>query len=321
MLLNALYLVAGLALLVLGGNWVTDGGAAIARRLRMSEMLVGLTIIAFGSATPDLVVGVISTLGGHSQLAVGDVLGANIFDFLLVIGILAVMRPLQPSAMTLRRDLPVAALVALVLFVMSDDGLIDGMPSNALDRSDGLVMLILLAVYLVYTVLGARTAQQSTPTSSAREMAWWLAALALCGGIGVLVLGGSLFVDGASAIALHLGWSEGLVGLTVVAIGGSLPDLATSVIAAAKGRPGIALGNIIGGGIFNVLLVLGVSATIAPLGTGTINLVDFLTFVGSAALVWGLAAFGRRHTIGRAGGVLLIALYVAYTAYLTLCKS
>ena len=320
MWLSIAYLLAGLALLVVGGNWVTDGGAAIARRLHMSEMLVGLTIVAFGSATPDLVVGVISTLGGHSQLAIGDVLGANIFDFLLVIGILAVMRPLQPSALTLRRDLPVAALVALILFVLSDDRLIDAMPANMLDRSDGLVMIILLGVYLFYTVLGARS-EQPQPDSQTVVMRWCLAALALVAGLTALVAGGRLFVDGASAIALHFGWSEGLVGLTVVAIGGSLPDLATSVIAAAKNRPGIALGNIIGGGIMNVLLVLGVSASIAPLGTGTINLVDFLTFVGSAFLVWGFAALNRRHTIGRAAGVLLIALYIGYIAYLVLCKS
>lgn len=331
---DIIVLVLGMGLLVLGGNWVTDGSASVARRLKMSGLLVGLTVVALGSATPDLVVGIFSTINDKSQFAVGDVVGSAIFDFLLVIGIIAIVKPIKIGVDTLRSQLPVAILACWILFFLADDTLIDQATANIIDRSDGLVFLTGLGLFVAYTIMSAKAVKTTAPgvpgapdpvTSApapAKEMPVWKAVACIIGGLGALVLGGQWFVDGASGIATRSGMSEALVGLTVVAIGGSLPDLATSLIAAIKNQPGIALGNIIGGTIYNVLLVLGTCAVISPLRCGTISQIDFLSMLGAAVLALIFAATGPRkiHVVSRGEGIILVVCYVAYMTYIILNK-
>lgn len=326
MWLDIITLIGGLALLVLGGNLVTDGSASIARRLHMPGFLVGITVVALGSATPDLVVGVVSTIHNKTELAIGDAVGATIFDLLLVVGVIALIKPIKANRATLTIDFPMAMFATLILFFLADDRLIDGATSDLLLRSDGLVMLAVLGMFMAYTVMASRMPATSMPDrvqqhsdagAVAKEMNAWLAVAFIVGGLVALVAGGQWFVDGASDIAKRAGMSEALVGLTVVAIGSSLPDLATSAIAAVKNQPGIALGNIIGGSIFNILLVLGASSLIRPLQGSTISQVDFLVLVGSAALVWLFAATGKQGSaLGRVKGAVLVLCYLAYMAYL-----
>lgn len=316
---------------------MTDGGASVARRLKMSGLLVGLTIVALGSATPDLVVGIISTVNHRSQFAVGDVVGSAIFDFLLVVGVMAIYHPIKISTDTFRGDFPIAILSCWVLFFLADDILVDGASFNSIDRSDGLVFLTLLGLFVSYTIMNASKTQVQAPVAAppapdphskakaaapAKEMPLWQSIVYIVGGLAALVAGGQWFVDGASGIATRSGMSEALVGLTVVAIGGSLPDLATSLIAAIKNQPGIALGNIIGGTIYNVLLVLGTCSLISPLKCGSISQTDFLTMLAAATMVWIFAATGPRktHVVSRAEGIVLVVCYIAYTVYLILTK-
>lgn len=321
-------LVIGLGLLVVGGNCVTDGSASVARRLKMSGLLVGLTIVALGSATPDLVVGIFSTVNGKSQFAVGDVVGSTIFDFLLVIGIMAIVKPINIASETFKGDLPIAVVACWALFFLADDRLIDHASANIIDRSDGLVFLTGLGLFTAYTILSTKSAKLSntsvgsTPEPAGKEMPVWRVVAYIAGGLAALVAGGQWFVDGASGIATKSGMSEALVGLTVVAIGGSLPDLATSLIATLKNQPGIALGNIIGGSIYNVLLVLGTCSLIDPLKCGTISQIDFLTMLFSAVIVWIFAYTGpnKTHVIGKGEGIVLVLCYIAYMTYVIMGK-
>lgn len=338
MWIDIILLLIGLGLLVAGGSFVTDGSSSIARRLHMSGLMVGVTIVALGSAAPDLVVGVVSTLNGKSQLAMGDVVGANLFDFLLVVGVIALVRPIEVTRPTLIGDFPVAVLACWMLFFLADDILIDGASANVLNRGDGLVMLCGVGLFMAYAIsaskcpadtmastlqTGAAKCEGSACAASPRkEMAAWKGVALIVAGLGALVLGGQWVVDGASGIAKHFGMSEAMVGLTIVAIGSSLPDLATSLVAALKNQPGIALGNIIGGCIYNVLLVLGTCSVIKPIDGGDITQVDFITLVGAATLVWIFAATGKKgkHVIDRAEGAILVCGYIAYMAYLVLAK-
>lgn len=322
-----LFLV-GLALIIAGGNYVTDGATAVARRFNVSNLVIGLTVVAFGSSMPDLVVCLMSTLSGRSQIALGDVVGANIFDILFAVGVVAMVRPVRLSGTMLKQDLPMLSLASIMLFVCGDDMLFDGYAANHIDRTDGLMLLGFFVIFMCYTVSAsrARAMLQGPPDATSPEgevadgdtgpkMSLWLAAVAIIGGLTALVVGGDWLVDGASGLARHWGMSEGMVGLTIVAIGGAAPDLATSLIAAIKKQPGIALGNVVGACIFNVFFIMGVCATVRPLDAGTISVVDFATLAGASLLLW---LFGGRfgyRVIGRAEGAILALCYCAYMAY------
>ena len=318
----------GLALIIAGGNYVTDGASAVARRFKVSNLVIGLTVVAFGSSMPDLVVCLMSTLSGRSQIALGDVVGANIFDILLAVGVVAMVRPIRLSGEMLKQDLPMLALASIMLFVCGDDMLFDHYPANHIDRTDGLMLLGFFVIFMCYTISAstARARLQGPPEAASPEsevadgvagpqMKMWLAAAAIIGGLAALMVGGDWLVDGASGLARHWGMSEGMVWLTIVAIGGAAPDLATSLIAAIKKQPGIALGNVVGACIFNVFFIMGVCATVRPLDAGTITVVDFATLAGGSLLLW---LFGGRfgyRVIGRAEGAILTLAYCAYMAY------
>lgn len=323
---DIIFLILGIILIIAGGNYLTDGASAVARHFKVSNLVIGLTVVAFGSSTPDFVVCLTSTLSGKSQLALGDVVGANIFDILLVVGIVALVNPIHISKDMLWKDLPMLALASMALFFCGDDRLFDG-TADYISRTDGLMLLAFFAIFMAYTFEMAREPQPLVPANATgntsnkdagggKDMKMWLAAVCIAGGLAALVVGGNWIVDGASGIALKAGLSEGMVGLTIVAIGSSVPDLATSVVAAVKKQPGIALGNVVGACIFNVFFIIGLCATIRPLDTGTISLVDFSTLVGGSLLLWLFGQIIGKRVITRGEGVVLALGYVAYITYL-----
>ena len=254
----------GLVLVMGGANYLTDGATAVARRFNMSDLIIGITVVAFGSSTPDLVISLTSTIENKAQIAMGDILGANIFDLLLVIGICALVRPVVIGKATLQKEFPMVILSSGVLFILACDMLIDGAPSDYMNRSDGLILLCFFIIYSYVTYMIARAQDAATPGAgnnpvTQKTVNMWLAAVMIVGGLAALVIGGNWIVSGASGIARSFGMSEAMVGLTVVAIGSSIPDLVTSLIAAVKGHSGIAIGNVVGSCVLNVFLIVGVA--------------------------------------------------------------
>ena len=319
-MLDTLFLVGGLALILLGANGLTDGAAAVAKRFHISDLVIGLTIVAFGTSAPELVISCMAALGGSADMAIGNVVGSNVFNVLAIIGVTAMVMPIKVGEGTLSKEIPLVVLASMVLAFMANDVLLDGGSSNVISRIDGLVLLGFFLIFLRYTFAIARNGGEESEGEKIKEMPIWKSVLFILGGLAGLIYGGQLFVDGASGIASSLGVSESIIGLTIVAGGTSLPELATSVTAALKKNPGIAVGNVIGSNLFNIFFVLGCSSTIAPLSMGGINNVDMLVLVGSAVLFWVVGWFFKKRTITRVEGGLLVACYVAYTAYLIMMQ-
>ena len=315
-MLDVVFLVGGLALILLGANGLTDGAAAVAKRFNISDLVIGLTIVAFGTSAPELVISMMSALNGSADMAIGNVVGSNLFNVLAIIGVTAMVMPIKVGEGTLSKEIPLVVLASIVLAFMGNDVLLDNGEANVISRIDGLVLLAFFMIFLRYTFAIARNGNEEAEGEEIKEMPMWKSVLFIVGGLAGLVYGGQLFVDGASGIASSLGVSESTIGLTIVAGGTSLPELATSVTAALKKNPGIAIGNVIGSNLFNIFLVLGCSATISPLPMGGINNIDISVLVGSAVLFWIVGWFFKKRTITRSEGALLTACYIAYTVFL-----
>ncbi len=321
---NIIWLVVGLILILLGANALTDGASSIARRMGISDLIIGLTVVAFGTSAPELAISVISAANGNAPLAIGNVVGSNIFNILVIIGITAIVRPIviQRSVMTL--EIPMVILSSIVLLVMGNSQWLNGHGTNEITRVNGIFLLIFFILFMRYTFASAKTPQPATsatepPTvsdSKAQSMPAWRAVLYVLGGLAALVWGGDKFVDGASGIASSLGVSDAVIGLTIVAAGTSLPELATSIVAAVKGRSDMAVGNVIGSNIFNVLMVLGLSATITPLPFGSIGNLDLMTLIGASFAFYIFGWLFKVRTITRWEGIILALGYIAYIAAL-----
>ena len=325
--MSIVFLILGLALILGGANFLTDGASAIARRMGVSELVVGLTVVAFGTSAPELAISIISAIGGSAELAVGNVVGSNIFNILAIIGITAIVRPIKVTDGIMTKEIPLVILSSAALLTMANGPLLDGAAESIITRVDGILLLLFFAIFMRYTFSQAKNAEPeddgrsaSQPEKTEKPMGWGRSILYVVGGLAALVYGGDRFVAGASDIAKALGVSEAIIGLTIVAMGTSLPELATSVVAAVKGRPGIALGNVIGSNIFNIFLVLGASATITPLQTGGIGNFDMLTLMGASLLFWLFGWFFSNRTINRAEGALMAACYVGYVTALIIMQ-
>lgn len=325
MLLNVVYLVVGLLLILWGANALIDGASAIAKKWGVSDLIIGLTIVAFGTSAPELSISIISAINGSAGLAIGNVVGSNIFNVLAIIGITAIFQPIKIERNIMTNDIPLVVLSALVVLVMGNAPLLDGSPIAEITRSDGIILLLFFAIFCRYTFSQIKTVpgvEPDTPShdKSSREsgMKAWKASLMILLGLGALIFGGDRFVAGASGIASGLGVSEAVIGLTIVAAGTSLPELATSIAAALKGKTAIALGNVIGSNIYNIFLVLGCSATIRPLPFGDITNLDLLTLAGGCLLFWVFGWFFRERTITRIEGAILTLAYIAYIIVLLL---
>lgn len=306
-MLSFVMLVAGFALLVWGADKFVAGASAFARRLGVSPLLVGLTIVAFGTSAPELAVSLTAALQGANEIAVGNVLGSNVFNLLVVAGLSAVLCPLIMDRTLLRRDWPlsVAAAVLLLLFLA---------PDLTISRVEG---LILLAVFIVVLVVQIRAAMQGRGAADSEEeevsMSPLLIGVNIVLGLACIIIGGQLAVNGATGIARMFGLSETLIGLTIVAIGTSLPELVTSLVAAHKGQNEIAMGNVIGSNLFNILLILGVSASITPIPVQAVSVIDCIVLIAASVIFYLPAMRGK---LGRAPGAVMALCYVAYTAYL-----
>lgn len=320
MILDIVRLIGGLALILYGANWLTDGASAIARRLGVSDLVVGLTIVALGTSTPELVISVLAAVGGNAPMAVGNVVGSNIFNVLAIIGIVAIVKPIPICRSVMGEQLPWVLLTAAIVVATGLSPWLDGTPA-VVSRVEGIILLLLLVMFMRRTLLSARENPGSEAGGNTRQRKVWIACLMIAGGLGALIFGGDIFVDGASAIASLIGVSDAVIGLTIVAAGTSLPELATSVVAARKGSPDMAVGNVIGSCVLNIVLILGTAATITPLSFGGVGPLDMAVLGLSALLFWLTARCGGTRIITRLEGVLLFAVYVGYIALLVLQNS
>jgi len=312
-----LLLLAGLVLLVKGADFLVSGASAIARRLDISDLVIGLTVVAFGTSTPELFVNITASLQGNTGIAIGNVLGSNIANILLILGVSALIFPLAVSRGTVWREIPFSLLAALALGILANDHLLDGLAASDISRSDGLVFLLFFAIFLYYSASIARSGSSPDTGATAPEAkSIPTAILLVLGGLAGLALGGKWIVDGAVHLAETLGMSEALVGLTIVAVGTSLPELATSAMAAYRRNVDIAVGNVVGSCIFNIFFVLGISAVVKPLAFQSAGNLD-IGMVILASLILFLAMFtGRRRSLDRWEGGLLLVVYAAYLAFL-----
>ncbi len=314
--MDFLWLIIGLALILIGANALTDGAASVAKRFHISPLVIGLTIVAFGTSAPELTVSVVSALKGSAGLAIGNVIGSNIFNCLMIVGCTAAIVPKQNSKGSYTKDNTQTRLAAIVLFVCANDQLINGLSANSMSRSEGLLLLCFFAIFMGYTFAIAHNGQAedtAIPTLSVGR-----STLYIIGGLAGLIYGGQCFVDGASGIARSLGVSESVIGLTLVAGGTSLPELATSVVAALKKNPEMAVGNVIGSNLFNVFFVLGCSASITAIPVQGISSLDLGMHIAACLLLFIFGLFFRQRTITRIEGIALVACYIGYTTYLIL---
>ena len=315
--MDILLLIVGLGLILAGANFLTDGSAALAQRFRVPEFIIGLTVVAVGTSTPELVVSVLSAIGGQSDVAIGNVVGSNIFNVFVILGVCALIRPVPLTAGNIRRDIPFGVLVSLLLLALAQDSLLCKWAADRIGRLDGAAMLALYILLMWYTIRKTKRPEATAPTEGSKApMAAWLTAVMIVGGLAGLVFGGEMFLRSATSIARSLGVSESVIAITLVAGGTSLPELASSLVSLFKGKAEMALGNVIGSNIANILLILGVSATIHPLSMGGITVWDLLMVLLSSVVVF-LAAFTfKRKAIDRWEGALFVAIYAVYIWYL-----
>ena len=301
--MDYIFLIIGFVLLIKGADFFVDGSAALAGYLKVPSVIIGLTIVAIGTSLPEAAVSISAGLAGSNEIAVSNIVGSNIFNTLVVVGASALIRPFKADSQIVKRDLPVNFVVTIILYLF----VIGGM----LSRIEG---LILLAGIITYITVMVRSALKNRVEEEIEPISLSKAALFIALGLAAVVFGGDVVVDSATAIAKSLGLSETLIGLTIVAIGTSLPELVTSVVASRKGESGLALGNAIGSNIFNILFILGMSSTLMPIPVVSENISDALVLIGICVLIYAFARFGEK--IGRGKGLIMIAIYIAYTAYI-----
>lgn len=319
MALSILILLAGLALVIIGADLLVDGASAIARKAGLSEFLIGMTIVGIGTSMPELVVSFTGALKGSADIAIGNVVGSNIFNVFLILGLTALVSPVAISPENKRRDIPVNIIVTLLLILFGMSHTLLGLgESDTISAWMGMVFLVLFVLYMLMSFKTGKTdaTEDSAVGESASEKKIWLAILMVLGGLGGLIFGGDIFVDSACEIARSAGLSEKFVAITILACGTSLPELVTCVVAAAKKKGALALGNIIGSNVSNILLILGTSALVCPLSFANIKAVDLgAVALGSIALLTS-AWTGRNNRIGRGDGVSFLLMFAAYMAYL-----
>ena len=319
MLLAVVWLLVGIVLVLLGADKLTDGAAGLARRFNVTELVIGLTVVAFGTSLPEFVASFMSALKGSSELSIGNIVGSNTFNVLAIVGCSALASPIVISKSTIRKDIPFAILATLSLIVVSLDTLLDGPQFAArISRTDGLLLLGFFAVFMFYTFSIARNKEgtdgQPQQAVQPARMPYARIFLYIVLGLAALVFGGNLFVDAATEIALGLGVSETVVGLTLVAAGTSLPELATSIVAARKGSSAIAIGNVVGSNIFNIFFVMGFCAIVSPMPVGSISYFDFGLMLLSMLILWCFSY--TKRVVERWEGGFMVAVYLVYLSYL-----
>ena len=318
MTLEFILLAAGLGLILLGANWLVDGASSIAKKTGMSEFIIGLTIVGIGTSTPEMVVSFISSIQGKADMAIGNVVGSNIFNTFVILGITALISPLAITKESLKRDLPLNIIVTGLLILLGMKATIFGMGSDNLTRLDGLVLLAILVLYfrMLLKKPKGETEKSEETEESTKIFSTGKSVILIIAGLVGLVFGGRLFVDSATDIAIHFNMSEKFIALTIMAAGTSLPELATSVVAALKGRGQLALGNVLGSNIFNILLILGGSALIQPLSFSSMTPIDLgVVMIGAIFMLTSAYTF-KTYKLDRFEAVILLLMEAGYMTYL-----
>lgn len=318
MAIQILLLILGLTLILFGANWLVDGSTSIARKTGMSEFVIGLTIVGIGTSTPEMVVSFIAAFQGQSELALGNVIGSNIFNILMILGVTTLISPITMSKDNRVKDIPLNILVTGGLMLIWLLHSVLGVGANEISRLEGGLMLAAFAFYLWMMFRSGSGAEETGQAEETKTFPNWLAVLMILGGLGGLIIGGRFFVNSATAIAQYLNLSEKFIAITIMAAGTSLPELATCIVAARKGRNQMALGNVIGSNIANILLIVGGAALISPLSLASISWVDFAVMM-VASLVLLMSAYTiKRDRIDRREGLFFILIEVAYMIWLFL---
>ena len=309
--MNLILLLVGLGLVVLGADWLVNGASSIARRAGISEFVIGLTIVGFGTSCPELVVSLTGAIEGNSDISVGNVVGSNIFNVLFILGLTAMVLPVGMTDKNRRIDIPITLGVTILLVIL---GITGSMSGPVISRWEGVLMLLVFSAYLFYC-FKSDSKDEFSETQRATLSITKSIALTLTGLAG-LIFGGDLFVDSATALARQIGVSDKFIAVTILAGGTSLPELATSLVAAIKGKEQLALGNILGSNVFNAMMILGLSSVITPLSFASMTIVDIITLVLSAVLLLIWAYTGRKNRIDRREGAAMLLCYVAYNVFL-----
>jgi cation:H+ antiporter len=308
--------VIGFMLLIKGAYFLVDGASSIARRLNVSDLVIGLTVVAFGTSTPELFVNIIASAKGNTDIAIGNVLGSNIANVFLILGVSSIIYPLRVTKGTVWKEIPFSLLAALVLGFMANDHLIDNSNFSSLTRIDGLILLSFFSIFLYYSYGIAREIEGVEQHVRAEQKSTAKSFFFMGVGLVELTLGGKWIVDGAVVIAKNFGMSESLIGLTIVAVGTSLPELATSVVAAYRRNAEIAVGNVVGSNIFNIFFVLGTSSIIKPLPFRIKNNLDIGAVILSSLLLFLFMFTGKKRSLDRWEGAVFLVLYAAYIIFL-----
>lgn len=322
--MSYIFLIVGFFLLIKGADIFVSGASNISKKLGIPSVIVGLTIVSLGTSAPELAVSAISSLEGSNEIAVGNVLGSNLFNTLMVLGVTTIIMALTIKKSEVKRDFSINILVTILLLLLTFTTLLGG-KDNYISRLDGIVLLIGCISYITYLILSVKkgkvsseNVQEELALESTNEISIFKSIFKLVIGVAGIVIGGQIVVDSATSIATSLGMSEKLVGLTIVAIGTSLPELVTSVVAAIKGEEDIALGNILGSNIFNILLIIGLSSAISPIAVSNNLLFDFIFLIIVTLIIGIMIFFNKKEekNFGKKEGIILVAFYVFYMAYI-----
>lgn len=314
----AILLLTGFILLVKGANFLVEGASSLALRLSVSEIAIALTVVAFGTSTPELAVNVFASFQGKDEISLSNVIGSNIANILLILGIAGIIYPIKTEKNTVWREIPFALMSALILLILCNDMLIDKAAPQIISRSDGLILLTFFIVFLTYTFGISKL--EGEGISRTKIMSGLRIILFIVGGLVALTAGGKMVVDSSVKIAEWLGVGEKLIGLTIVAVGTSLPELSTSAVAAYKGKSDIAIGNIVGSNIFNVFFIMGISSLITPVHFTPAFNIDLLILIGASVLLFITMFTGKKRSLDRWEAVLFVVFYSTYVVYLLIRK-
>ena len=311
-----LLLVVGFLFLIKGADFFVEGASAVAKKLHVPALVIGMTIVAMGTSLPELSVSVTASLAGSNQLAIGNVIGSNIFNLMVVLGSCALFSALEVSDDTIKKDFPFSVACAIALMIM-------GLIGNSVGHIDGAILLVVFIIFLASMLKAAKKSRKDAASLAEEDVEkeivdipTWLCIIYIVGGAVAIKFGGDWVVDSCTTLAFKFGMSETLVGLTIVALGTSLPELVTSIVAAKKNELDMAIGNVVGSNVFNILLILGTAGAISPMTYLTVNAIDTLILVGFSAIVWAMCL--KKKNLNRANGIIMLLLYAVYLGYIIL---